>query len=105
MPRPLAYRQLYPLSNRYIMVVLQTCGRVQFFICVMPSEERRFKLKLSLLCDDHIAAGTFVVMGSLQRTIRAVEGLKLSMIDVILIASRELVDDSRMGTAISPRSR
>jgi hypothetical protein len=25
--------------------------------------------------------------------------------DIILIASRELVDDSRMGTAIGPRSR
>jgi type III secretory pathway component EscT len=38
-------------------------------------------------------------------TIFAVEGLQFSKIDVMLIASRELVEDMRMGTAIGPRIR
>jgi hypothetical protein len=36
-----------------------------------------------------------------QPPLRAIEGLQFSMIDMMLIASRELVGDSRMGTAVS----
>jgi hypothetical protein len=34
---------------------------------VMPSDLRRYKLTVSWLCDDHIAADTFVVKGFRQR--------------------------------------
>jgi hypothetical protein len=60
-PRPLAYRHSLPLFHRYCMVILKTCNEVIFFISVIPSELRRFNFTVSWLCDDHIAAGTFVV--------------------------------------------
>jgi hypothetical protein len=92
------------------MVVLKTCNEVMFFISVMPSEICRFKFKVSWLCGDQIAADS--LRGEAFSTsrydsphFRAVEGRQFSNIDVVLIASRELVDDSRMGTAIDPRSR
>jgi hypothetical protein len=56
MPRPLAYRHSLPLSNRYCMAILKTCNEVLFFVSVIPSEIRRFKFKVSWLCDDDIAA-------------------------------------------------
>jgi hypothetical protein len=89
MPRPLVYRHSLPLSNRYCMVVLKTCNEVMFFISVIPSEIRRFKFKVSWLCDDHIAADNLRVETShYDSPLRAVEGLQFSNIDVILIASR-----------------
>jgi hypothetical protein len=56
MPRPLACRNILPLSNQYYTVVLKTCNEVMFFISVIPSEIRRFKFTVSWLCDDHTAA-------------------------------------------------
>jgi hypothetical protein len=88
-----------------------------FFISAVPSEIRRFKFKVSWLCDAHIAADTFVVEGSRERAITAplgaVDGLNFAQIGVVLIASRksvgdsrrESVGDSRIRTAIGPRSR
>jgi hypothetical protein len=38
------------------MVDFKTCNEVMFFISVIPSEIRRFKLTVSCLYDDHIAA-------------------------------------------------
>jgi hypothetical protein len=91
------------------MVVLKTSNEVVFFISVIPSGISRFKFKVSRLCDDYIAADNLRRKRYRHRAmtapLRAVEGLKFSKIDVILIASRELVEDSRMGTAIGPRSR
>jgi hypothetical protein len=71
MPRPLAYRHSLPLSNRYCMAVLKTCNEVVFFISVITSEIRRCKFTVSWLCDDHIAAGTFVVKGPRHRAMTA----------------------------------
>jgi hypothetical protein len=83
--------------------------KVTFFISIIPSKICRFKLAVSWLCDDHIAAenlGRKVLDIALwQPPIRAVEGLRFSKTNAIFIASRELVDDSRMGTAIGPWSR
>jgi hypothetical protein len=79
MSRLLAYRYPLHLSNQYYMVVLETCNEVMFFISVIPSEIRRFKFTVSWLCDDHTAAGTFVMKGPRQRAMavpfRAVAGL------------------------------
>jgi hypothetical protein len=109
MPRPLAYRHSLPLSNRYCMVVLKTCNEFMFFISVIPSEIRRFKFTVSWPCDAHSAAENLrckrFSTSRYDSPLRAVEGLLLSKIDVLLIASGELVGDSRMGTAIAPRSR
>jgi hypothetical protein len=49
------------------MVVLKSCNEIVLLISEMPSEMRRFKFAVSWPCDDHIAAGTFVVKGSRQR--------------------------------------
>jgi hypothetical protein len=70
-PRQLAFRQLYPLSNWYSTVVLKTCNGVMFFVVVVPSKVCRFKFSLSWLCDDHIAADTFVMKGSRQHAMTA----------------------------------
>jgi hypothetical protein len=109
MPRPLAYRYFLPLFNQYYTVVLKTCNEVMFFISVIPSKIRQFKFKVSWLCDNHIAADTFVAKGSRQcamiATLLAVEGLQFSKNNMIFIVSRELVDDSRMRTAIGLRIR
>jgi hypothetical protein len=89
------------------MVVLKTRNDVMFFMSVMQSEIRRFIFTVIRLFDDHIAAVTFVGNGFRHRTmaaLRAVEGPKFSNIDVTLIASRELVGNMRIGTAIGPRS-
>jgi hypothetical protein len=59
------------LSNRYCMVVLKACNEVMFVISVIPSEIRRFKFTVSWLCDDLIAAGTFVVKGPRHRAMTA----------------------------------
>jgi hypothetical protein len=40
-------------------------------VCVIPFEIRRFKFTMSWLCDDHIAAGTFVVKGPRHRAMTA----------------------------------
>jgi hypothetical protein len=61
MPRALAYRHFSFLSNRFYTVVLKTCNEVMFFISVIPSLKCRFTFTVSWLCDDHTAAGTFVV--------------------------------------------
>jgi hypothetical protein len=112
MPRPLAYRQLYILSNRYYTVVLKTCNEVMFFISVIPSEIIRFKFTLSLLCDDHTAAenlrresfSTTRFDSPLSALSKDYSLFGLTY-DVTLIASCELIGDLRMGTAIGPRSR
>jgi hypothetical protein len=89
---------------------LGTYNAVYSFSFAMPSEIKRFKFTVSWLCDDHIAADTFVVkkvleFALLQPPLRAVEGQCISAVDVSLIAFRELVGGSRIGTAIGPRSR
>jgi hypothetical protein len=109
MPRPLAYRQLFPLSNKYYTALLKTCNEVIFFIFVMSSEILRFKISVSWLCDDITAAYAFVVkiprQHAMTALLRAVEGQKFSKIDMILNAFRGLIEDSRMETAIGPRCR
>jgi hypothetical protein len=64
MPRPLAYQNYPLLIDQYYTVVMGTCNGFCFFTYATPSEIRRFKFKISWLCDDHIAAGPFVVNGS-----------------------------------------
>jgi hypothetical protein len=76
-----------------------------FFISLIPSEIRRFKFTVSWLCDDHIALKNLCrERFSTSRYDSALSVLSKDYIDDILIASRKLVDDSRMGTAIGPRS-
>jgi hypothetical protein len=90
------------------MVVLKTCNEVLFFISVISSEIRRFKFTVSWLCDDHTAADNLrrkIFSTSRYDSPLSVLSKDYRKMDVILIASRELVDDSRMGTAIGPRSR
>jgi hypothetical protein len=56
----------------------------------------------------NVAVGTFVVKGPRKRydsSLRVIAGLQFSKIEIILTAYRELVGDSRMGTAIGTRSR
>jgi hypothetical protein len=109
MPRPLKYWQFYLPSNQYYMVVLKTCNEILFFISVITSEIRRFKFTAIWLCGDYIAAGSFrrerLSTTRYDSPLRAVEWLQFSKIDVIFIASRELVGNSRMGAATGPRSR
>jgi hypothetical protein len=45
--------------------------RRHVFISVIPSEIRRIKFTVSWLCDDHTAAGIFVVKGSRHRAMTA----------------------------------
>jgi hypothetical protein len=45
------------------MTLFYTCNDVMFVTSVMPSELRRFEFTVSWLCDDHIAANTFVMKG------------------------------------------
>jgi hypothetical protein len=45
------------------IAIWKTCIEATFFISTMPYERRRFKFTVSWLCDDHIAASTFVVKG------------------------------------------
>jgi hypothetical protein len=59
------------LTRLIKMVVLKSCNEVMFFISVIPSEIRRFKFTASWLCDDHIAAGIFVVKGPRHRAMTA----------------------------------
>jgi hypothetical protein len=104
----LSYLLKKSILKRNCLVVLKTCNEFILFISVIPSEIRWFKFTVSWLCDDHTAADTFVVKSSRQRTrqppLRAVEGLLFPKIDMIFIAFRELIGDSRMWTAIGPRS-
>jgi hypothetical protein len=70
-PRPLAYRQFSLLSNQLYMVVLKACNVVMSFISVMPSGIYRFWFTASWLCEDYIAAQSFVVNLSRQRIMTA----------------------------------
>jgi hypothetical protein len=92
------------------MVVLKTCNEVMFFLSVMPSEIRQFKFTVSWLCDDNTAAD--ILRSKKFSTSRYDSHLSalskdysFSKVGIMLTASRELVDDSRMGTVIGPRSR
>jgi hypothetical protein len=75
-----------------------------FFVSVIPSEIRRFKFMVSWLCDDHVAADSLVVKRPRHRAmtapLRAFEGALFSKIDLWLIVSRELIEDSRMEMVI-----
>jgi hypothetical protein len=75
------------------------------FTSEVPSEIRQFKFMVSWLCVDHIAVQQLRPEISMSAPLREVEGLQFLQIDILLIFSRKLVDDSRMGTAIGPRSR
>jgi hypothetical protein len=81
-----------------------------FFISVIPYKIRRFKFTVSWLCDDHTAADNRrreAFSTSRYDSTLSVLSMDYSFekSEMILIASRELVGDSRMGTAIGPRSR
>jgi hypothetical protein len=59
---------------------------------------------------ERTAAGTFVVNIFFDNALRqpplcAVEGLKLLKVGVLIVASRELVNDSQIGTVIVLRSQ
>jgi hypothetical protein len=74
----------------------------------VPSEIRQFKFMVSWLCFDRTAVQKLCPEISL--TTRYVSTLFALLRDydyyyILLISSRELVGDSRMGTAIGPRSR
>jgi hypothetical protein len=87
------------------MVVLKTCNEVSFFISVKPFDLRPFKFAVSWLCDDHIAAEILRRKRSSTSRYNSHLSVLFLKIDIIPIASRYLVGDSRMGTAIGPRSR
>jgi hypothetical protein len=81
-----------------------------FFMSVMPSWTRRFKFTVSWHCYDHVATEHLLLFqGHRLRAITASSPRCRRTIVVkmktIFILSRELVGDSRMGTAIGLRSR
>jgi hypothetical protein len=46
------YPQRLRLFNQHHTVVLKTCNKILFFTSAVPSEIRRYKFTVSLLCDD-----------------------------------------------------
>jgi hypothetical protein len=96
-------------SSRNLSKFHNLLGNLHKVLTIVPSEIRRFKFKVSWLCDDNTTADTFVVECPRQRTMAAhigvVEGLQFLRIEIIPITFRDLVGDSRMGTAIVSTNR